>query len=109
MLGGANPTPATDLVKLTLAYRTPLAWNELLSFLSRTALPGAEVIERGRYGRTVGIDGHRGVVFAADDASKARCANVGADRSGSAADGTPDGRTAGNRARGHPRFAPRLS
>jgi AraC family transcriptional regulator of adaptative response / DNA-3-methyladenine glycosylase II len=72
MLDGANPTPAADLVKLTLAYRAPLAWNELLSFLSRTALPGAEVIERGRYGRTVGIDGHRGIVFAADDASKAQ-------------------------------------
>jgi AraC family transcriptional regulator of adaptative response / DNA-3-methyladenine glycosylase II len=64
-------TPATVLVKLTLAYRPPLAWNELVSLLSNAALPGAEAIERGRYGRTVRADGHRGVVFAADAAPKA--------------------------------------
>jgi len=62
--------PANDLVKLTLAYRPPLAWNELIWLLSSAALPGVEVVEGRRYGRTVQVDGHRGTVFATDAAPK---------------------------------------
>ena len=61
----------SDLVKLTLAYRPPLAWKDLLTFFAREQLPGAEVIERGVYGRTVSIDGQSGLAFAVDSASNA--------------------------------------
>ena len=68
----AAATPATDLVRLTLAYRPPFAWNELLELFARDAFAGAETVEHGRYGRTVCLDGQRGVVFAADGAPKAQ-------------------------------------
>jgi AraC family transcriptional regulator of adaptative response / DNA-3-methyladenine glycosylase II len=58
-----------DLVRLTLAYRPPLAWEQLTGSLMRDRLPGVEVVEDGRYGRTVSLDGARGVVFARDAAN----------------------------------------
>jgi len=36
-----------------LAYRQPFDWERLLSFLSRRAIPGVEVVEDGAYWRTV--------------------------------------------------------
>ncbi|HET7241037.1 MAG TPA: AlkA N-terminal domain-containing protein [Gemmatimonadales bacterium] len=51
------------LVRLTLSYRPPLAWTELLERLGREALPGIEVVADGRYGRTVQLGRYRGVVF----------------------------------------------
>jgi AraC family transcriptional regulator of adaptative response / DNA-3-methyladenine glycosylase II len=68
--GEVGAAPANDLVKLTLAYRAPLAWNELIWLLSQAALPGVEVVEGRRYGRTVQVEGHRGMVFATDAAPK---------------------------------------
>jgi len=65
------PGPATDFVRLTLAYRPPLAWNVLTTLLQRDALPGVELVEGGRYGRTVRLDGRSGVVFAEAAAAKA--------------------------------------
>jgi AraC family transcriptional regulator of adaptative response / DNA-3-methyladenine glycosylase II len=59
---GVPAGPASDLVRLTLAYRPPLAWNALLERLAADAVPGAEAVERGRYARTVYLDGCRGVV-----------------------------------------------
>jgi AraC family transcriptional regulator of adaptative response / DNA-3-methyladenine glycosylase II len=50
-------------VRLTLAYRAPLAWNPLLALLERSALPGVEVVQDGGYGRTIRLDGSTGVVF----------------------------------------------
>lgn len=55
----------TELVRLTLAYRPPLAWGPLLAFLERSALPGVEAIDAGGYGRTMQLDGCSGVVFVA--------------------------------------------
>jgi AraC family transcriptional regulator, regulatory protein of adaptative response / DNA-3-methyladenine glycosylase II len=55
--------PETDLVRLTLAYRAPLAWEPLLAVLERDALPGVEVVQAGGYGRTIRLDGSTGVVF----------------------------------------------
>ena len=57
---------ASDLLRMTLAYRPPLAWDVLLDFLRRDAIPGVEVVEGRRYGRTVRIGGKTGVVFAED-------------------------------------------
>ena len=67
---GRGSGPATDLVRLTLAYRPPFAWNELTMLLRRNALPAVEVVHGGRYGRTVHLDGRSGVVFAEDAAAR---------------------------------------
>jgi AraC family transcriptional regulator of adaptative response / DNA-3-methyladenine glycosylase II len=64
----AAADPVRDVVRLTLAYRAPLAWDVLLQLLWLDALPGAELVQGARYGRTVRIDGRSGVVFAADAA-----------------------------------------
>ena len=58
----AGAAPAPDLVRLTLAYRPPLAWTALLQRLAADAIPGVELVENGRYARTVQLDGCRGVV-----------------------------------------------
>lgn len=55
-----------DFVALTLAYRAPIAWDALIALLRCEAVPGLEVIEGKRYGRTVLLDGRRGVVFVED-------------------------------------------
>ena len=51
------------LVRLSLAYRAPFAWDALLDFLRRDAVEGIDVVDGNRYGRTVEIDGHSGFVF----------------------------------------------
>lgn len=58
--------PDRDFVRLTLGYREPFAWSVLLRFLERDAIPGAEIVNGSRYGRTVRVDGRSGVVLAAD-------------------------------------------
>jgi AraC family transcriptional regulator of adaptative response / DNA-3-methyladenine glycosylase II len=60
--GAGVPAGPADLVRLTLAYRLPLAWDALLERLAADAVPGIEVVERGRYARTVYLDGCRGFV-----------------------------------------------
>jgi len=60
--GGSAPT---DLLRLTLAYRAPLAWDALISCLAHDAIAGVDFVEGARYGRTVQLDGRRGVVFVA--------------------------------------------
>lgn len=53
-----------DLLRLTLAYRAPLAWDVLIRLLWGDAIPGVEIVRGRRYGRTVRLDGRSGVVFA---------------------------------------------
>lgn len=53
----------TDLVRLTLAYRAPIAWDALLTVIGKSLLPGVETISGGRYGRTVRVGEKTGVVF----------------------------------------------
>lgn len=55
--------PAMDLVRLTLAYRAPFAWDTLTEFLRRDTMPGVELVQDGRYGRTVQLEGKTGVIF----------------------------------------------
>lgn len=55
---------AGEFLRLTLAYRPPFAWGVLAGFLAHDAIAGVETIEGLRYGRTVSIDGRRGVFFA---------------------------------------------
>ncbi len=68
----AGTTPDEALVQLTLAYRAPLAWRVLTEILLRDAMPGVEMVEGGCYGRTVRLNGVRGLVFAEDAALPAR-------------------------------------
>ncbi|MFO1471657.1 MAG: DNA-3-methyladenine glycosylase 2 [Turneriella sp.] len=57
-----NVAAQSDVFVCTLSYRPPLAWNELLAFLSARAVAGVEVVAQNTYSRTVGIGKHRGVV-----------------------------------------------
>jgi AraC family transcriptional regulator, regulatory protein of adaptative response / DNA-3-methyladenine glycosylase II len=63
---GNNAPKATDLIRLTLAYRQPLAWDTLLSHLTAGALPGVEVIGNGHYARTVRLENRTGVILVED-------------------------------------------
>src|SRR5690242_1371854 len=59
----AESSAPVELLRLTLGYRAPLAWDTLLSCLARDVIDGVEVIDGRRYGRTVTIDGHSGVIL----------------------------------------------
>jgi AraC family transcriptional regulator, regulatory protein of adaptative response / DNA-3-methyladenine glycosylase II len=54
-----------------LSYRPPFDWAGLLNFLCRRAIPGVELVENGRYLRTVHIkqsrEAHTGTVTVKDD------------------------------------------
>lgn len=52
-----------EAVRLSLAYRPPFNWNALLGFLRQDAVDGIELVDEGRYGRTVEVEGHTGFVF----------------------------------------------
>ena len=67
----ADTTQGGELLRLTLAYREPLAWSVLLETLGPTLLPGAEIVDGLRYGRTVRLDGRTGLVFVTIDAPNA--------------------------------------
>jgi AraC family transcriptional regulator of adaptative response / DNA-3-methyladenine glycosylase II len=60
MRRAAPPVHARDSIRLTLAYRPPLAWDELLGFLAGRATAGVERIEGRAYLRTAAIGPHRG-------------------------------------------------
>jgi len=62
----AQPARPSASLRLTLSYRPPLAWSVLLDSLRAVATPGVEVFDGLRYGRSVRIAGHIGVVFAED-------------------------------------------
>jgi AraC family transcriptional regulator of adaptative response / DNA-3-methyladenine glycosylase II len=68
----APASPSGDFVTLTLAYRAPLDWGLLTGLLAREAMPGVIVVDGDRYGRTVSLDGRRGVVLARNVPTKAQ-------------------------------------
>jgi AraC family transcriptional regulator of adaptative response / DNA-3-methyladenine glycosylase II len=57
---GAAPEPS--LVTLRLGYRPPYDWDSILSFFAARTIPGVELVENGRYRRTIMLDGARGCV-----------------------------------------------
>ena len=67
--------PAGDWVRLTLCYRPPLAWGPLLETITGDAPPGVGAVEGARFGRTVSVEGGRGVVFL-EPAARAAQINV---------------------------------
>jgi AraC family transcriptional regulator, regulatory protein of adaptative response / DNA-3-methyladenine glycosylase II len=57
----ATPRPqARDALRLTLAYRPPMAWDALLRFLSGRSTAGVELVEGSAYIRTAAVGNHRG-------------------------------------------------
>jgi AraC family transcriptional regulator of adaptative response / DNA-3-methyladenine glycosylase II len=66
----------TDLVRLTLAYRPPLAWDPLIAMLATTTLAGTETVSHGRYARTVRLQNLTGLVFVAHAAESKPHLNV---------------------------------
>jgi len=57
----ASPkTLMADCVRLTLAYRPPLAWNALLRFLAGRATAGVESVDEESYSRTAALGDHQG-------------------------------------------------
>lgn len=69
---GRNVAAPRDFVRLTLGYRPPLAWDALLASLQRDATPCVDAIDGQRYGRTVRMGEHRGVVLVGDATAAAR-------------------------------------
>jgi AraC family transcriptional regulator of adaptative response / DNA-3-methyladenine glycosylase II len=58
----ASPAGVEAGVTLRLRYRPPYDWDSMLGHLQARAIPGVEVVEDGRYLRTVEIDGFVGSV-----------------------------------------------
>ncbi|HEY3500897.1 MAG TPA: AlkA N-terminal domain-containing protein [Polyangiaceae bacterium] len=54
--------PKTSSVTLKLSYRPPYAWDAMLAFFAARAIPGVELVEGGRYARTVAVDGAIGAI-----------------------------------------------
>jgi AraC family transcriptional regulator of adaptative response / DNA-3-methyladenine glycosylase II len=57
-------------IQLTLAYRPPLAWAELLRFLEGRATAGVEIVSETRYARTVAIGKHKGWFHVENDGAR---------------------------------------
>src|SRR5258705_4908987 len=53
-----DPTAIT----LTLAYAPPYDWAAIIEFLAARAIPGVEVVDNGRYRRTIEIDRSHGTI-----------------------------------------------
>lgn len=51
-----------EVVRLTLSYRPPIAWDALLAFLGARATPGVELVDATSYARTLRIGAHTGVI-----------------------------------------------
>lgn len=49
-------------ILLRVRYRPPYDWEAMLRFLEARAIPGVEVVESGRYRRTVEVDGEAGTI-----------------------------------------------
>jgi len=60
MRRSSRTTRGGDSVRLTLAYRPPLAWNALLRFLSGRSTAGVEQVADTAYFRTAAVGSHQG-------------------------------------------------
>ncbi|MBL6937055.1 MAG: helix-turn-helix domain-containing protein [Alphaproteobacteria bacterium] len=56
-----SPAPVS-MVTLRLGYRAPYDWDAILAFLSARSIEGVELVEKGRYSRTIEIDGAFGSI-----------------------------------------------
>ncbi len=60
-----------DTIQITLAYRPPLDWTALVSFLGARATPGVEHVDPSSYARTVRIGKHTGILRVTPDEPRA--------------------------------------
>ena len=78
----AIPSSTSDLpgdwIRLTLGYRAPLAWDALVRSIASDTPPGVGLVDRSRYGRTVALEGCRGLIFL-EDAPAAAAPHVNLD------------------------------
>jgi AraC family transcriptional regulator, regulatory protein of adaptative response / DNA-3-methyladenine glycosylase II len=58
----ASQPTIDDGITLRLRYRPPYDWDSIISFLQARAIPEVEVVEGGRYLRTVEMDGFTGCI-----------------------------------------------
>ncbi|HZZ86730.1 MAG TPA: AlkA N-terminal domain-containing protein [Caulobacteraceae bacterium] len=62
-LGGAEESASDgEAVHLTLPYKPPYDWDQVLAFLALRAIPRIERVDAGRYERTLGVAGAAGVI-----------------------------------------------
>ncbi len=69
-----RPEPMPGL-RLRLSYRPPLAWDAMLTYLARRAIPGVEAVAGGRYCRTLQLGAASGVLMVAHDPDR-RCLEI---------------------------------
>jgi AraC family transcriptional regulator of adaptative response / DNA-3-methyladenine glycosylase II len=62
----SGPEPENEYF-FRLRFRRPFDWSALLEFLSARATPGVEVVEGGRYRRTISFAGRHGTLEASLD------------------------------------------
>ena len=55
-----------DWIRLTLGYRAPLAWEALVRSIAPDTPAGVGLVDGSRYGRTVALEGCRGMIFLAN-------------------------------------------
>ncbi len=58
---GRDPSPQTP-IGLRLAYRAPIDGERMLGFLAARAIPGVEVVQDGRYRRTIQLPNGTGIL-----------------------------------------------
>jgi AraC family transcriptional regulator of adaptative response / DNA-3-methyladenine glycosylase II len=58
---GSDPS-APGLIRLRLAYRSPIDLDRMLGFLAARAIPGVETVEGDRYRRTIALPNGAGII-----------------------------------------------
>lgn len=72
--GTPEPTAECAIrpLELTLAYRPPFAWDQLLAFLALRATPGVEAVRGRAYARSIRLGASSGSILAVDDPARRR-------------------------------------
>ena len=60
--GGRETLESRTSLSVLLPYRKPYGWHELLEFFAGRATPGVEVVQDGRYLRSVEMGGSPGII-----------------------------------------------
>jgi AraC family transcriptional regulator, regulatory protein of adaptative response / DNA-3-methyladenine glycosylase II len=58
----ARDDAAASGLVLTLSYIPPYDWPRMIAFFEARAIPGIELVEPGRYRRTIDVDGSHGTI-----------------------------------------------
>lgn len=71
MRGSQGRATADSSLTLTLPYRPPFAFSDLLGFLRERAIPGVEHADERVYRRSFSAEGRKGILEVQDDAQRA--------------------------------------